>query len=164
MQTLKTILHATDFSDLAVNAFHAAYALARSHDARLILLYVKQPQETIQGEFGLMPPEPEMSDADILDRLDEQMPEDATIQVERLVAHGKAADTIVQVAKEKHCDLIVLGTHGRMGPLTRLFYVNVADRVTRLAPCPVLALRSSQTEAELANDETVQERDLAKIL
>ena len=64
------------------------------------------------------------------------------------MAHGKAADTIVQVAKEKHCDLIVLGTHGRMGPLARLFYVNVADRVTRLAPCPVLALRSSQTEAE----------------
>ena len=37
----------------------------------LILLNVKQPQETIQGEFGLMPPEPEPSDADILDRLDE---------------------------------------------------------------------------------------------
>src|SRR5271155_2442253 len=129
MQTLKTILHATDFSELAANAFHAAYALARAHDARLILLYVKQPQETIQGEFGLMPPEPEMSDADILDRLDEQIPEDAPIQVERLVAHGKAADTIVQVAKEKNCDLIVLGTHGRKG-LSRLFYGNVADSIT----------------------------------
>ena len=33
MQNLKTILNATDFSDLAENAFHAAYALARSHDA-----------------------------------------------------------------------------------------------------------------------------------
>ena len=164
MQNLKTILHATDFSDLAANAFHAAYALARAHNARLILLYVKQPQETIQGEFGLMPPEQEMSDADILDRLDEQIPEDAPIGVERLVAHGKAADTIVQVAKEKHCDLIVLGTHGRIGPLARLFYVNVADRVTRLASCPVLALRSSQTEAASANHETVQEHDLANSL
>ena len=28
MQKLTTILHATDFSDLAVNAFHAAFALA----------------------------------------------------------------------------------------------------------------------------------------
>ena len=161
MQTLKTILHATDFSDLAANAFHAAYALARAHDARLILLYVKQPQETIQGEFGLMPPEPEMSDEDILDRLGEQFPEDSPIQVERLVGHGKAADAIVQVAKEKHCDLIVLGTHGRMGPLARLFYVNVADRVTHLAPCPVLALRSSQTEAEPSPCGTVQEPNLA---
>jgi nucleotide-binding universal stress UspA family protein len=147
MQTLKTILHATDFSDLAANAFHAAFALARAHGARLILLYVKQPQEAIQGEFGLSPPEPEPVDADIIDRLDELVPEGSPVQVERLVAHGMAAEAIVQVAKEKHCDLIVLGTHGRKG-LARLFYGTVADRVARSAPCPVLALRSSQTEAE----------------
>jgi nucleotide-binding universal stress UspA family protein len=147
MQTLKAILHATDFSDLAANAFHAAFALARAHGACLILLYVKHPQETIQGEFGLMPPEPEPADAEILDRLNELLPEGSPVQVERLVAHGKPADTIVQVAKEKHCDLIVLGTHGRKG-LARLLDGNLADTVTRSAPCPVLALRSSQTEAE----------------
>ena len=39
MQTLKTILHATDLSNLAANAFHAAFALARAHGACLILLY-----------------------------------------------------------------------------------------------------------------------------
>jgi nucleotide-binding universal stress UspA family protein len=147
MQTLKTILHATDFSDLAANAFHAAFALARAHGARLILLSVKQPQEAVQGEFGLSPPEPELEDADILDRLGEMLPADSPIQVERLVADGIAAEVIVKVAKEKHCDLIVLGTHGRKG-LARFFYGNVADSVTRSAPCPVLALRSSQTEAE----------------
>ena len=146
MKTLKTILHATDFSDLAANAFHAAFALARAHNARLILLYVKQPQETIQGEFGLMPPEPEATDATILARLGEMTTDGSPIQVERLVVHGKAAEVIVQVAKEKHCDLIVLGTHGRKG-LACFFYGNVADSVTRSAPCPVLALRSSQTEA-----------------
>jgi nucleotide-binding universal stress UspA family protein len=147
MQKLTTILHASDFSELAANAFHAAFALARAHNARLILLYVKQPQETIQGEFGLMPPEPEATDAAILDRLGELVPESSPIQVERLVEHGKAAEVIVHVAKERHCDLIVLGTHGRKG-LARLFYGNVADSVTRSAPCPVLALRSSKTEAE----------------
>ena len=148
MKTLKTILHATDFSDLAANAFHAAFALARAHNARLILLYVKQPQETIQGEFGLMPPEPEATDATILARLGEMATDDSPIQVERLVVHGNATEVIVEVAKEKHCDLIVLGTHGRKG-LARFFYGNVADAVTRAAPCPVLALRSSQTEAEV---------------
>jgi nucleotide-binding universal stress UspA family protein len=151
MQTLKTILHATDFSDLAANAFHAAFALARAHGARLILLYVEQPPEAIQGEFGLSPPEPEEAEADILDRLGELLPEGSPVQVERLVAHGMAAETIVQVAKEKQCDLIVLGTHGRKG-LARLIYGNVADNVTRAAPCPVLALRSSQTEVEHPHD------------
>src|SRR6202050_1674062 len=104
MQTLKSILHATDFSELAANAFHAAFALARAHKARLILLYVKQPQETVQGEFGLMPPEPEMSDADILDRLGEQLPDNSPVEVECLVVHGKAAEEIVKVAQEMHCD------------------------------------------------------------
>lgn len=147
MKTLKTILHATDFSDLSANAFHAAFALARAHGARLILLYVQQPQESVQGEFGLSPPEPEESDADILDRLDGLIPVDSPVEVEPLVTHGMPAEAIVQTAKKHHCDLIVLGTHGRKG-LARLFYGNVADSVTRAAPCPVLALRSSQTEAE----------------
>jgi nucleotide-binding universal stress UspA family protein len=147
MKTLMTILHATDFSDLAANAFHAAFALARAHGARLILLYVDQPQETIQGEFGLMPPEPEASDAEILAKLAEMVPKGSPVQVERLVAHGLPAEVIVQVAKENRCDLIVIGTHGRKG-MARFFYGNVADSVTQSAPCPVLALRTSQTEAK----------------
>jgi nucleotide-binding universal stress UspA family protein len=107
--------------------------------------------EAIQGEFGLSPPEPEEADADILDQLGELIPAGSPVQVERLVAHGIAAEAIVQVAKEKQCDLIVLGTHGRKG-LAHLFYGNVADSVTRAAPCPVLALRSSPTEAEVPHD------------
>src|ERR1700722_18708494 len=147
MQTLKTILRATDFSDLTANAFHAAFALARAHGARLILLYIDQPQETIQGEFGLMPPEPEATDPEIFDKLAAMVPKGLPVQVERLVVHGMPAEVIVQVAKDKHCDLIVLGSHGRKG-LARFFYGNVADSVARSAPCPVLALRSSKTEAE----------------
>ena len=128
------------FPDLAANAFHAAlWPCQAPHNARLILLYVKQPQETIQGEFGLMPPEPEATDATILARLGEMTTDGSPIPVERLVVHGKAAEVIVQVAKEKQCDLIVLGTHGRKG-LARFFYGNVADAdCHRAAPCPVLA-------------------------
>lgn len=146
MNTLKTILHATDFSDLAANAFHVALTLAQAHGARLILLYVQEPQEVVQGEFGVSPPEPEESDADILQRLDKLLPKDSPVPVERLVAHGVVAEAIVEVATENNCDLIVLGTHGRKG-LARFFLGSVADQVTRSAPCPVLALRSSQTEA-----------------
>jgi nucleotide-binding universal stress UspA family protein len=145
MENLKTILLATDLSDLSTNAFHAAHSLARDHGARLILLYVKEPQETVEGEFGSPPPEPEPSDEELLEQLTELVPEESPVETEPVVVHGMAADTIVQVAKEMRCDLIVMGTHGRKG-LRKLFHANVADHVTRAAPCPVMALRSSKTE------------------
>jgi nucleotide-binding universal stress UspA family protein len=146
MQTLRTILHPSDFSDLAANALHAALGLAQSHNAQLILLYVKQPQEVAVGEYGMTPPEPEPSDEEILARLRKLVPSGTAVKVEALVAHGNVDEAIVDVAKKKRCDLIVLGSHGRKG-LARFFHHEVADRITRAAPCPVMALRSSDTEA-----------------
>jgi nucleotide-binding universal stress UspA family protein len=146
MKTLKTILYATDFSRLANQAFHTAHALARDHGAQLILLYVKQPQETIEGEFGMPPPEPEPSDEAMFAQLRSLLPEGSPVQAKAMLAFGVAAEEIVRVAKEVHADLIVMGTHGRKGLIARLFHANVADHVTRDAPCPVMALRSSETE------------------
>jgi nucleotide-binding universal stress UspA family protein len=146
MQSLKTILHASDLSGHGKNAFHTAHSIARDHGARLILLYVKQDQETVIGEFGTPPPEPEPSDKEILGELNELIPEGSPVNMEVMVAHGIVADEIVRVAKETRADLIVMATHGHQGFLSRLFHANVADHVTRRAPCPVLALRSAETE------------------
>ena len=52
------------------------------------------------------------------------------------VPHGE----IVAAAREEGADLVVIGTHGR-GGVDRLLLGSVADRVIRLAPCPVLAVR-----------------------
>ena len=92
---------------------------------------------------------PEATDAGILDRLGKLVLEISPISRFRLTGWEscKAAEVIVHVAKERHSDLIVLGTRGRKG-LARFFFGNVADCGTRAAPCPVLALRNSQTDAE----------------
>jgi nucleotide-binding universal stress UspA family protein len=148
MQVLKTILCPTDFSDLAINAFHAAHALALAHKARLILLYVEEPQEVVEGEFGAIPPEPEPSDEGMFARLRGLLPEGSPVQADTLVARGPAVASIIEAAKRTHSDLIVMGTHGRKG-LSRLFHRSLADAVTRQAPCPVMALRSSQTEEDV---------------
>ncbi len=150
MQKLTTILHPHDFSDLSVNAFHAAHALARDHGARLILLYVHQPQEEVMGEFGMPPPEPEPSDEQFAERLRGLLQPGSPVRAEAMVIRGTATEEIVRVAKQQRCDLIVMGTHGRKG-LSRLFHANIADHVARHAPCPVMALRSSQTEADTAS-------------
>ena len=47
---------------------------------------------------------------------------------------------IVALAQDKRADLIVIGTHGR-GGVNRALLGSVADRVVRLASCPVLTVR-----------------------
>jgi hypothetical protein len=44
---------------------------------------------------------------------------------------------IIQEAKEKNIDLIVMGTHGRTG-LDKLLIGSVAERVVGYAPCVVM--------------------------
>ncbi|RZB37537.1 MAG: hypothetical protein SRB2_01081 [Desulfobacteraceae bacterium Eth-SRB2] len=50
---------------------------------------------------------------------------------------GQPHEFIIQEAKEKNIDLIVMGTHGRTG-LNKLLIGSVAERVVGLAPCAVM--------------------------
>ena len=52
---------------------------------------------------------------------------------------------IVDYARDHSIDLIVMGTHGR-GPVAHFVMGSVAERVVRIAPCPVLTVRDRQHE------------------
>ncbi|MGH2570093.1 MAG: universal stress protein [bacterium] len=56
------------------------------------------------------------------------------------IAFGNAGAEIAAFAERIGADLIVLPSHGRTG-LERLLIGSVAERVVRLAHCPVLVLR-----------------------
>jgi nucleotide-binding universal stress UspA family protein len=56
------------------------------------------------------------------------------------VEFGDPGQQIAQYAQQQAADLIVLPSHGRTG-LKRLLIGSVAERVVRLAHCPVLVLR-----------------------
>jgi nucleotide-binding universal stress UspA family protein len=58
---------------------------------------------------------------------------------------GDAAEKIVEHAGRLDADLIVLGTHGRTG-LKRLLIGSVAEKVVRLASCPVLVVREKKRD------------------
>ena len=58
----------------------------------------------------------------------------------REVTSERAADAIAAEANERHCQLIVMGTHGRKG-LSRLALGSDADLVIRHASVPVLVVR-----------------------
>jgi nucleotide-binding universal stress UspA family protein len=54
---------------------------------------------------------------------------------------GRSADTIVEQARSRKADLIVMGTHGRSA-LETMLVGNVTEKVTRSAHCPVLTVRA----------------------
>jgi universal stress protein A len=71
----------------------------------------------------------------------------ATHVLELRVVVGHPFERIVETAVRENVALIVLGTHGRTG-LSRVFMGSVAERVSRLAPCPVMTVKSPTHEEE----------------
>ena len=133
MLPIHTILHATDFSERSQNALRLACALARDYQARLIVLHIV-PTPVIGYPEGIILTQPEEYRAEARTRLQQMQPTDAAIVMERMLGDGDAATTIVDTAKKKECDLIVMGTHG-WGGLTRLLMGSVAEKVLRGAAC-----------------------------
>ena len=64
----------------------------------------------------------------------------AGLKVRPVLRSGVPHEEIVALATDEFADLLVIGTHGR-GGMSRVLLGSVADRVVRLAPCPVLTVR-----------------------
>jgi nucleotide-binding universal stress UspA family protein len=132
------ILAPTDFSAPANQAVTSAFELAQTWGAKLSLLHIIEvPVYAIEVALPLADLEQEARRA--LARL---LPEAlaAHVEVTRLVELGVPYVKILEVAKAEQVDLIVMATHGRTG-LGHLVLGSVAERVVRLAPCPVLTIR-----------------------
>jgi len=67
--------------------------------------------------------------------------------VELRVVVGNPFERIVETAIHDDVGLIIMGTHGRTG-LSRLAAGSVAERVVRMAPCPVLTVKATIPDTE----------------
>jgi nucleotide-binding universal stress UspA family protein len=65
------------------------------------------------------------------------------LTVKTHIVQGIAYREIVKKAAQDRADMIVLGTHGRTG-MQHLLLGSVAEKVVRLAGCPVLTVRFSR--------------------
>lgn len=61
-------------------------------------------------------------------------------KVSTLLRVGTPYREIIAAARDEHADLVLMATHGR-GEVHRLLVGSVADKVIRLAPCPVLTVK-----------------------
>lgn len=75
-----------------------------------------------------------------LESMRQQFPESEFGKLNLEVRFGDPGTVVADRARELDAELIVIGSHGRSG-LARLMLGSVAERVTRLATCPVLIIK-----------------------
>jgi nucleotide-binding universal stress UspA family protein len=75
----------------------------------------------------------------------QRVPEE--LRTRQIVLLGEAADEIIQISEEIKADIIVIATHGQTG-WRHLVFGSVAERVVRLAHCPVLTIRAPHEQVK----------------
>src|SRR5215207_9240329 len=130
------ILVPLDQSPLGEAKLPVAMAQARAFGAELILLHVL-PREALDASGAVSPEEARART--YLDTVAARMRSEG-LTAYGVVRAGQAAATIVDEARERGAELIVLGANVRTN-LPRAFLGSVADDVIRNAPCPVLLVR-----------------------
>jgi nucleotide-binding universal stress UspA family protein len=133
-----------DFSEYANQALEYALTLAGKLDARVTLLHVIQSVPLGGVDMGVTLPYTYLQDleAEIMQSMEACLARvtAAGREGDIVVVHGVPFHEILETAKSQKVDLIVMGTHGRTG-LQHILLGSVAEKVVRLAPCPVLIAR-----------------------
>ncbi len=142
----KRILIPTDGSDITSKAVTAALSLAKLSGATLATLCVKEPFP--YSAISEMQPVPPQEFYDAQERI-------AAARVKAVMDEAKAAgvacegatvealhpwEAILDMAKTKGCDLIVMASHGRRG-VAALLIGSETNKVLTHSPLPVMVVK-----------------------
>ena len=164
------ILVPVDFSAYSAEALEKAAHIAAPGDARLIVMHVASAELAVHdlaGRLGKRGADVRKLGTEAIQAACERVIESvigpqreqdyealqallpdrlAHHPVELRVVFGQPFQRIVETAVEEDAGLIVMGTLGRTG-LERVAVGSVAERVIRLAPCPVLTVKGAESES-----------------
>ena len=156
MDFIKKILAPTDLSSFSASGVRYAFNLAKALGAEVILAHAVSTREFMSHATSLRMTSSGAEADDLLGKLEEhhkqllrQFAEQelssigANVNVQPIVEMGDAHTLIVNWARDKAVDLIVMSTHGRSG-LPRMLLGSVTEKVLRSASCPVLAIPSHE--------------------
>jgi nucleotide-binding universal stress UspA family protein len=127
--TFKNILVATDGSTCSEVASDWAVGIAKVSGGSVVVISVAEDEKAMDEAKTCVEKVKEIAGKE-------------GVKSETMVEKGKAAEAIVGTAKQKGCDLIVLGSHGRTG-VSRLLMGSVAERVIGHAEGSVLVVKPS---------------------
>ena len=151
MIKIENVLVATDFGEASAAALSYGREIARTFGAKLHVLHVVENPMVWMGSESAgidlvnLRAELEASAQNQLDKL--VTAEDREqLKAVTIVRTGRApALEIANQARLAGIDIIVMGTHGRTA-VTHMLMGSVAEKVVRIAPCPVLTVRHPEHE------------------
>jgi nucleotide-binding universal stress UspA family protein len=133
----RRILVTTDFSEGTADALSYAFSVAQENESQVTLLHVlndvsvelsggKYRESLVNGVRG---------------QLDEMVPPEARnwCDIVPRVEYGVPYRTILRTIENEKIDLLVMNIHGK-GMLDRALLGSTAERVVRVAPCPVMMI------------------------
>ena len=140
--TKGTVIVPWDFSELSKAALLEAIELVDTTDAIEVIHVTPYPATT---EYGMI--WGSFTEVEIRENLEKSFKEESADSgfpdLKFTAEFGDPGSRIAEFAKSKDATLVVISSHGHTG-LSRMFLGSVAERVVRLAPCPVLVLRGKE--------------------
>ena len=149
MTRFEMILVPIDFSDHSKEALDTAIQLAELFGSTIHLLHCYHIQTAGISPYGIVLPSGYY--ADIRDAAEKRLNDwhemvfGEGIKVESTLSADSPSLATNLAAKEIEADLVVMGTRGLSG-LKHAMLGSVAERVVRLAPCPVLTVKDPEAD------------------
>ena len=142
---IKNILVPMDFSEQSERALELSLKFASLYNARIEILNVIQPisfYPYYYSDFFVKEGISKKIEDDVKVRLDSLVEEKREIykDINYKIYMGEPFQEILEEVKTIRADLIIMGTHGRTG-FSHLLMGSVAERVVRLADCPVMTVK-----------------------
>ncbi|HEX6162499.1 MAG TPA: universal stress protein [Vicinamibacterales bacterium] len=141
---IKRILVPLDFSVNSKRALDYAHGLALKFDAAIHLVHVCEVPSMMTASMDAYAIAYDDWTHRLAAEAEAQLVAEKTalpdVIVTNEVLFGRPATAIIDAAIANQADLIVMGTHGH-GTVMHVLMGNVAERVVRGAPCPVLTVR-----------------------
>jgi nucleotide-binding universal stress UspA family protein len=142
---MKTIVVPFDFSEYSLSALQTAQRISTKSGAKIICVTVVPSEvdwdllsEDAKKKYPQLIEEMEEAKAVLPEYLRKVAPAKADIEI--VVKIGVPAEQILRVIEKSHADLAVLGAYGK-GFLEGKFIGSTLQKVLRLSPCPVLAVK-----------------------
>ena len=150
MTEIKKVLLPIDFSKASTVLLPYAIDFAEKYGARLFILFVAEDPYTYSGIPDTTDLLPDQYFEGMVPRAQKKMAtfvadniSKPSLDVEEIVLTGHPAEEIINYACQEKMDLLIIGTHGFKG-FERLVFGSVAEKVIKMAPCPVLTINTHE--------------------